>query len=77
LKWSSWGPTIKESLPALVQDLFTFSSKVIKSFIIVFKEHLNIQKKREKSAKKQKFGGRRTPILGRLDKKFVALPTAL
>jgi hypothetical protein len=25
----------KESLPALVRDLFTFSSKVIKSFIIV------------------------------------------
>jgi hypothetical protein len=27
--------TIKERLPALVRDLFTFSSKVIKSFIIV------------------------------------------
>jgi hypothetical protein len=26
---------IKERLPALVRDLFTFSSKVIKSFIIV------------------------------------------
>jgi hypothetical protein len=28
-------PKIKERLPALVRDLFTFSSKVIKSFIIV------------------------------------------
>jgi hypothetical protein len=27
--------SIKESLPALVRNLFTFSSKVIKSFIIV------------------------------------------
>jgi hypothetical protein len=27
--------TFKESLPALVRDLFTFSSEVIKSFIIV------------------------------------------
>jgi hypothetical protein len=26
---------VKESLPALVRDLFTFSSKVIKGFIIV------------------------------------------
>jgi hypothetical protein len=26
---------VKVSLPALVRDLFTFSSKVIKSFIIV------------------------------------------
>jgi hypothetical protein len=26
---------VKESLPALVPDLFTFSGKVIKSFIIV------------------------------------------
>jgi hypothetical protein len=26
---------LKERLPALVRDLFTFSSKVIKSFIIV------------------------------------------
>jgi hypothetical protein len=29
------GKTVKERLPALVRDLFTFSSKVIKSFIIV------------------------------------------
>jgi hypothetical protein len=28
-------PQFKDSLPALVRDLFTFSSKVIKSFIIV------------------------------------------
>jgi hypothetical protein len=26
---------LKESLPALVRDLFTFSSKVITSFVIV------------------------------------------
>jgi hypothetical protein len=26
----------KESLPALIRDLFTFSSKVIRSFIIVY-----------------------------------------
>jgi hypothetical protein len=29
--------TLKESLPALVCDLFTFSSKAIKMFIIVLK----------------------------------------
>jgi hypothetical protein len=39
---------VKESLPALICDLFTFSSKVIKSFIT---EHLNVQKKKRKQSK--------------------------
>jgi hypothetical protein len=30
---------LKERLPALVRDLFTFSSKVMKSFIIVWKNN--------------------------------------
>jgi hypothetical protein len=30
-------PMLKERLPALVRDLFTFTSKVIQSFIIVYK----------------------------------------
>jgi hypothetical protein len=35
----------KERLPALVRDLFTFSSKVIKMFMIhSIKEHLNVIK---------------------------------
>jgi hypothetical protein len=33
--------------------------------------------KRENKAKKQKFGRRRDTILGPLDQKYVALPTAL
>jgi hypothetical protein len=43
---SEIGTTFKETLLALVRDLFTFSSKVIKRFIIVLKERLNIKKAR-------------------------------
>jgi hypothetical protein len=40
---------------ALVRDFFfTFSSKVIKSFIM--KEHLNVKKKEKKGEKRQKSG---------------------
>jgi hypothetical protein len=42
---------VKESLPALVRDLFTFSSKVIKKFHSSMREHLNVQKKRKQSKK--------------------------
>jgi hypothetical protein len=39
--------TVKERLLALVRDLFTFSSKVIKSVHISIKERLNVTKERK------------------------------
>jgi hypothetical protein len=46
---------IKESLPALVRDLFTFSSKVIKSFItVIYNGTLEYTKKKEKTKQKSK-----------------------
>jgi hypothetical protein len=47
---------IKESLPALVRDLFTFSSTVIKKIHNSITEHLNVQKK-EKTKQKSKNSG--------------------
>jgi hypothetical protein len=47
--------TVKESLPALVRDLFTFSSKVIKGFVIVYiKKKFECTKQKRKESKKAK-----------------------
>jgi hypothetical protein len=49
--------TVKERLPALVRDLFTCLSKVIKKFHNSINEHLNVQTKKEKKEEEN-----RTPM---------------
>jgi hypothetical protein len=46
---------LKERLPALVRDLVTFSSKVLKMLGIVFKRTLNVKEKKKRKKKVPRF----------------------
>jgi hypothetical protein len=65
----------KETLPALVLDLFTFTSKVITSFKIELK-NISMWKKKKK-VEKEKYYWEEGSKLGPLDNKVHALPSEL